>query len=68
MDVWSTAWTIRGIHPRHDSPRTQMHYIEALVRLSKYYNQSPADLSQDQIKDYLLYLINVKQVSRSTVY
>jgi len=58
---------LREMDLRHYSPRTKVHYIESLVRLSKYYNQSPADLSQDQIKDYLLFLINVKQVSRSTV-
>ena len=58
---------LREMDLRHYSPRTKVHYIESLVRLSKYYNQSPADLTTDQIKDYLLYLINVKQVSRSTV-
>ena len=58
---------LREMHLRHYSPRTKVHYIEALIRLSRYYNQSPADLTTDQIKDYLLYLINVKQVSRSTV-
>jgi site-specific recombinase XerD len=58
---------LREMHLRHYSPKTIGHYVDALVRLSKYYNQSPADLTNDQIKDYLFYLINTKQVSRSTV-
>ncbi len=59
---------LREMHLRHYSPKTVRHYIEALVRISKYYNQSPADLTTDQIKDYLHYLIEAKQASRSTVH
>lgn len=57
----------REMHLRHYSPRTEQHYIEALVRLSKYYNQTPADLTRDQLKDYLHYLIQDRHVSRSTI-
>jgi site-specific recombinase XerD len=59
---------LREMHLRHYSPRTVRHYIEALARLSKYYNQSPADLTTDQIKDYLHHLIQDKHASRSTVH
>jgi site-specific recombinase XerD len=59
---------LREMHLRHYSPRTVERYIDALVRISKYYNQSPADLTTDQIKDYLHYLIQIKQVSRSTIH
>jgi site-specific recombinase XerD len=58
---------LREMHLRHYSPKTIRHYIDALVRLSKYYNHSPADLTTDQIKDYLFYLIDIKHVSRSTI-
>ena len=58
---------LREMHLRHYSPKTIRHYLEALVRLAKFYNQSPADLTTDQIKDYLFYLIDIKHVSRSTI-
>jgi len=59
---------LREMHLRHYSARTEQHYIEALVRLSKYYNLSPADLTTDQIKDYLHHLIEARHASRSTVH
>jgi integrase/recombinase XerD len=58
---------LREMHLRHYSPRTIKHYIEALINISKYYNQSPADLTIDQIKDYLHYLIDNKHASRAIV-
>jgi hypothetical protein len=35
---------------------TQQRYIEALVKLKDYYKKSPAKLSIDEVKNYLLYL------------
>jgi len=58
---------LREMRLRHYSPRTIQHYIVALVSISKYYNQSPADLTIDQLKNYLYYLIENKHASRSTV-
>jgi site-specific recombinase XerD len=58
---------LREMQVRHYSPRTVERYTDALVRLSRYYNQSPADLTTAQIKDYLFYLIDIKHVSRSTI-
>ena len=52
---------------RHYSRRTIESYIASLVAISKYYNQSPADLTTEQIKDYLHYLIEDKHVSRGLV-
>jgi integrase/recombinase XerD len=58
---------LREMHLRHYSPRTIRGYIEALIRISKYHNQSPADLTVDQIKNYLFYLIDIKHASRATI-
>lgn len=58
---------LREMQVRHYSPRTIERYIEALVRLSKYYNQSPADLTITQLKDYLFYLIDIRHMSRSSI-
>jgi len=35
---------------------TQQRYIESVVQLRNYYNKSPAKLSNDEIRNYLLYL------------
>lgn len=58
---------LREMHLRHYSPRTIKHYICALISISKYYNQSPSDLTIDQIKNYLHYLIENKHCSIATV-
>lgn len=58
---------LREMRLRHYSPRTIELYIEALISISKYYNQSPADLTTEQIKAYLHYLIDTRKVSRGLV-
>lgn len=35
---------------------TQKSYFEAILRLHKHYNKSPAKLSNEEIRNYLLYL------------
>ncbi|HAJ79728.1 MAG TPA: hypothetical protein DCO75_08140 [Fibrobacteres bacterium] len=35
---------------------TQQSYLEAIIRLHKYYNKSPAKLSNEEIRNYLLHL------------
>jgi hypothetical protein len=35
---------------------TQQRYIESLEKLQGHYNKSPAKLSVDEVKNYLLYL------------
>lgn len=35
---------------------TQRRYIGSVVQLQKHYNKSPATLSNDEIKNYLLHL------------
>jgi len=58
---------LREMQLRHYSHRTTESYIACLVSISKYYNQSPAKLTTEQIKDYLLYLIEHKHASRALV-
>jgi len=41
---------------RNFSPRTQQSYLSAVVGLVKYYRQAPDQLSQDEIRAYLLHL------------
>jgi len=41
---------------RNFSPRTEQSYVSAMVGLVKYYRQSPDQLTQEQIRSYLLHL------------
>jgi integrase/recombinase XerD len=47
---------IEEIRLRNFSPRTEHSYVSAMVGLAKYYRQSPDQLSQEQIRAYLLQL------------
>jgi site-specific recombinase XerD len=48
---------------RNYSPRTVKSYCFCLIQLSKYYNESPDNLTRKQFIDYLYYLVEEKQVS-----
>jgi Phage integrase, N-terminal SAM-like domain len=41
---------------RNFSPRTEQSYVAAMVGLVKYYRRSPDQLTQDEIRSYLLHL------------
>jgi site-specific recombinase XerD len=41
---------------RNFSPRTEQSYVSAMVGLVKHYRQSPDQLTQEQIRTYLLHL------------
>ena len=47
---------IEEIRLRNFSPRTEHSYVSAMVGLTKYYRQPPDQLSQEQIRAYLLHL------------
>ncbi len=48
------------------SPVTQKSYLQAVVNLSKYYNESPEKICQEQIFQYILYLQNDKKLQFSS--
>ena len=58
---------IRELVLRGIAPRTQETYIAAVYALAKYYHQSPDQLSDDQLKDYLFYLAREKQYAASSL-
>src|SRR6266446_7851498 len=41
---------------RNFSPRTQQSYLAAVIGLVKHYRRSPDELTQDEIRSYLLHL------------
>lgn len=47
--------------------RTQQTYIRAIARMAKHLEKSPADVADDELRSYFLYLVNEKQVSGSYV-
>ena len=49
------------------SERTQDSYLRAVRQLAVYFNKSPDQISEDELRQYFLYLMNVKKVSRSTI-
>ena len=47
------------------SPRTQRSYLEAVTGFAKFFNQSPDGLSKEHVQEYLLYLMEERQLSWS---
>jgi len=46
--------------------RTQQAYLAQVAALAKYYRRSPDQLTSQEIQDYLLYLIEQRQLARSS--
>ena len=46
--------------------RTQESYAQAVKQLAAHYHKSPDQISEEELRQYLLFLTNVKHVSRST--
>ncbi len=54
--------TLRGY-----SPKTFDSYLYALTKVAKHYNRSPNTLTVDEIQNWILYLINDRKLSKSSV-
>lgn len=57
---------IRDLQVRRLSDRTQEAYIGAVAGLAKYYKQSPDQLTDQKVQDYLLHLLNDRHLAWST--
>lgn len=57
---------IEDMQLRGLSKRTQEAYVRAVRQLAEYYNKSPEQITEEELRQYFLYLQNVKQVSRSS--
>ncbi|MBC8421385.1 MAG: site-specific integrase [Actinobacteria bacterium] len=51
----------------HFSQSTQKSYEVSVFKLAKYYHISPDKISEDQLKDYILYLINERSLKWSSI-
>ncbi len=48
------------------SPRTQEAYLRGVRQLSVHYMKSPAEIVEEEIRQYFLYVMNVKKWARPT--
>lgn len=48
------------------SAKTQEAYLRAVRQLSEHYGKSPEQITEEELRQYFLYLKNEKRVSRST--
>ncbi len=48
------------------SARTQQMYVRAVRQLAEHYGKSPDQVTEEELRQYFLYLKNVKQCARST--
>jgi site-specific recombinase XerD len=58
---------IEDMQLRGLSARTQEAYIAAVRRLSEYFHRRPDQLTEEDLRKYFLYLINVKKVGPATI-
>jgi integrase/recombinase XerD len=48
------------------TPRTQETYLREAGNLAKYFNRSPAELGEEELKEYMLYLMKERHLSEGT--
>lgn len=48
------------------APGTQARYLHTITALAKHYHRRPDELTQEQIRNYLLYMIETKKYAKST--
>ncbi len=57
---------IEDLQLRDLSEATQKAYVGAVRQLAAYYNKSPDQISEEELRQYFLYLKNVKKSARGT--
>ena len=57
---------IEDMQLRGLSESTQEAYVAAVRQLAEYYHKSPERISEEELRQYFLYLKNERQLSRST--
>lgn len=57
---------IEEMELRNYSPKTICLYVDNVARLSRYYARSPAGLSREEIRRYLVYLVQERRLATSS--
>jgi integrase/recombinase XerD len=58
---------IESLQLRGLSERTQESYVRAVRQLSEHYHKSPDQITEEELRQYFLYLKNVRQYARATM-
>lgn len=58
---------LADLRARNYAERTQGTYIDLVARMARHVGRSPAEMSREEVRDYLRYLVLERQVSR-TIY
>ena len=58
---------IEDMQLRGLSATTQRAYVRVVRQLAEYYNRSPDQISEEEMRAYFLYLRNEKRLARSTI-
>ena len=56
---------IESLQLRGMSERTQEAYVRAVRQLAEHYDKSPDRISEEELRQYFLYIKNVKKYSRA---
>jgi integrase/recombinase XerD len=56
---------VEDLQLRGMSERTQEAYVRAVRQLAEYYRRSPDRITEEELRDYFLYMRNVKKYSRA---
>lgn len=48
------------------TPQTQRKYLREVSNFAKYFDKSPEELGEKELKEYLVYLLEEKKLSRGT--
>lgn len=56
---------IEDLQLRGLAPKTQQAYVRAVRQLAEHFKKSPEDITEEDLRQYFLYLKNVKHASRS---
>ena len=57
---------IRDMQLRRFAEKTQKAYLIAVTSLAKHYRQSPDQISEEKVGDYLLYILNERKLAWKT--
>ena len=58
---------IEDMQLRGMSERTQESYVRSVRKLAEHYNKSPDQITEEELRQYFLFLTNVKKYARATV-
>ena len=57
---------IESLQLRGMAERTQQSYVRAVRQLAQHYHKSPDLVSEEELRQYFLYIKNVKKYARAT--